>query len=69
MDTLLFGESQSRIIVSCRPDDLADLEALASERAVPLHPLGQAGGDRFRWGDAFDLSLEEVAHAWRNGLS
>jgi phosphoribosylformylglycinamidine synthase subunit PurL len=69
MDALLFGESQSRIVVSCRPDDLAGLEALASERAVPLLPLGQVGGDRFRWGDGFNLSLEEVAYAWRNGLS
>jgi len=69
MDALLFGESQSRIVVSCRPDHLAHLEALTTEHAVPLHRLGQVGGDRFRWGDSLDLSLKEVAHAWRDGLS
>ncbi len=69
MDALLFGESQSRIVVSCRPDHLAHLEALTTEHAVTLHRLGQVGGDRFRWGDSLDLSLKEVAHAWRDGLS
>jgi phosphoribosylformylglycinamidine (FGAM) synthase-like enzyme len=68
-DAVLFGESQSRIVVSCRPEALTALETLAGERAVPLLRLGRVGGDRFQWADAFDVSMEEVTRAWNSGLS
>ena len=67
-DAILFGESQSRIVVSCRPEALTALETLAGDRGVTLRHLGRVGGDRFQWGDAFDVSMEEVTRAWNSGL-
>jgi phosphoribosylformylglycinamidine synthase len=42
----LFGESPSRIVVSCRPADATELVALAGGHGVPLVELGEVGGDR-----------------------
>ena len=67
-DAALFGEGQSRIVVSAAPERLADLERIAAEEGVPWLRLGVTGGERFRLGDLVDLPLEEVAHALRDGL-
>jgi phosphoribosylformylglycinamidine synthase len=45
-DSVLFGESQSRIILSAKPDDLERIKALAQKAEVPLSVLGFAGGKR-----------------------
>ncbi len=44
-DVLLFGESQSRICVSLRKENLEPLRKLAEEYALPLAVLGKTGGD------------------------
>ena len=67
-DAALFGEGQSRIVVSAPPERLADLARIAAEEGVPWLRLGVTGGERFRLGDLVDLPLEEVAHALRDGL-
>jgi phosphoribosylformylglycinamidine synthase II len=45
-DALLFGESQSRICVSIRKENLDGLRKLAEEYSLPLAVLGKTGGDR-----------------------
>jgi phosphoribosylformylglycinamidine synthase len=67
-DTALFGESQSRIVVSLNPGQPTSLEALATELNVPVQRLGVTGGTRLRWSRRVDLTLEEITSAWRNGL-
>ena len=42
----LFGESPSRIVVTVRPDRLAELLALAAEHGVATSELGRTGGER-----------------------
>ncbi len=68
-DAVLFGEGQSRIVVSCRPEDAAVIEQLAAERDVPVWWLGRVGRGRFRWSNAVDLSIEELRDAWEGGLA
>ncbi len=63
-DLLLFGEGQSRIVVSCRPEDVSAVLEFAATHAVPTYRLGVVGGDRFRWPNALDLPIEEVTRAW-----
>jgi phosphoribosylformylglycinamidine synthase len=43
-DSLLFGESQSRIILSVKSSDLEVLKGLADQAEVPLSVLGYVGG-------------------------
>ena len=63
LDAALFGEAQSRFVLSCPPARLPELAALAVEHGVHLHELGVTGGDRFRLGAAVDLSLAQVTEA------
>src|SRR6185295_3192608 len=44
----LFGESPSRVVVTCRPADWPSLAAIAEAHGVPLERLGLTGGDRLR---------------------
>ncbi|MFQ5989004.1 MAG: phosphoribosylformylglycinamidine synthase subunit PurL [Candidatus Methylomirabilales bacterium] len=70
-DALLFGESQSRIILSLREADLDRLKAIATHHGVTVTPIGRTGGDRFLCrGRAFqvDLPLARLDRAWREAL-
>jgi len=68
IDSELFGEGQSRIVVSLEPARLGELRNLAARHRVPLKELGVAGGDRFLIKDVVDLPLAEVTGAWKSGL-
>ncbi|MBZ0160396.1 phosphoribosylformylglycinamidine synthase subunit PurL [Candidatus Methylomirabilis sp.] len=71
-DALLFGESQSRIIVSLKESDWPRLEKIAEAHRVPVQRLGIVGGTRLRLRGPtceLDLSIEEVEKAWRSGLT
>jgi phosphoribosylformylglycinamidine synthase len=44
LDALLFGESQSRALVTTRPENASALVALLELRGVPARRLGTVGG-------------------------
>jgi len=71
-DALLFGETQSRIVVTCRKADLARLLDLAAGRGVPARAVGRAGGTDLvvsRLGrEILRLSVDEAFHAWKDSL-
>ncbi len=67
-DAALFGEGQSRIVVSLPPERWPLLEELAGEAGTPILRLGSTGGSRLAWGPLLDLVVEEMAGAWRGGL-
>ena len=81
-DAALFGEKQSRIVVSLDSADLPKLADLARSRSVPLLSLGRTGGDRLvlRVGDeatndgsnggppAIDLPVERISDVWTQSL-
>ena len=67
-DAALFGEAQSRIVVSLAPVHRAALEHMATELRVPLMELGVTGGDRFQLGPVLDLPVGVMAGAWGGGL-
>ena len=67
-DVALFGERQSRIVVSLGPGGWEDMKSLAEEYGVPIQQLGTTGGDRFRIERCLDLSLQEISDAWNRGL-
>jgi phosphoribosylformylglycinamidine synthase len=68
LDAALFGETQSRIVISCAPEHWAQLEALAARYRLPLRRIGVVGGDRFQLGGVIDLPVAELAAAWHGGL-
>jgi phosphoribosylformylglycinamidine synthase len=71
-DALLFGESQSRIVISLKPSDWPRLKTLAAVHQVPVARLGTVGGTGLTLrapACGIDLSLTEVEAAWRGGLA
>jgi len=67
-DAALFGEAQSRILVSLPQKNLPELERSAGELGVPLVRLGTVAGSHFTIPDLIDLPLEAISHTWRDGL-
>jgi phosphoribosylformylglycinamidine synthase len=67
-DAALFGERQSRIVVSLIEKDWPALQRMADESSVPLRRLGTTGGDRLKIARRIDLPLQEIGGAWREGL-
>ncbi len=51
-DALLFGESQSRIVITTQEKDLPVLKNLASQHRIPLTEIGRVGGEKLRISDA-----------------
>jgi phosphoribosylformylglycinamidine synthase len=67
-DVLLFGESQSRAIVSLDRTHLARLRDRAQKDGVPIEEIGEVGGTRLEIGDWIDLTIDELASAWEGAL-
>ena len=67
-DATLFGETQSRIVVSLPPKQLRALESICAEEAVSWCELGTVSDSGFTIGSAIDLPLSDLESAWRNAL-
>ena len=65
---ILFGESQSRFLVSFAREALVQLHELSAQRSVPLHGLGAVGGDAIRVTGLVDVSLREARGAYEGAL-
>ncbi len=63
-DSLLFGETQSRIVLSLAPEKLGQLEKLAASMGVPLALLGTVGGSRLRLGQWVDVPVSDLSRTW-----
>ena len=57
--TVLFNESQSRIVISVMPADLNNAIAMLGERDVPFQQLGKVGGDELQ------IRINEQTFRWR----
>jgi phosphoribosylformylglycinamidine synthase subunit PurL len=68
LDAALFGEAQSRIVVSIAPKSSWKLQKLADRYQIAATKLGVVGSKRFILKGYTDLSLKEIEEAWRGGL-
>jgi phosphoribosylformylglycinamidine synthase len=57
--TVLFNESQSRIVISVTPQNLDNAIAMLHERDVPFQQLGKVGGDELQ------IRIDEQTYRWR----
>ena len=67
-DAALFGEAQSRIVVSLAEAGLPKLAQRCKEEDVPYARLGTVGGGHFFIPNAVNVLLQQLADAWQNGL-
>jgi phosphoribosylformylglycinamidine synthase len=67
-DATLFGESPSRIVVTCSPMNLDTISERARESGVDITHIGTVGGDRFTIVGFIDEPLANLADVHGNGL-
>ena len=67
-DAGLFGEQQSRIVVTVASEDFQRLEQIAASADVPLMRLGTVGGSHINFGGICDVSLDLATNAWQFGF-
>ena len=72
LDALLFGETQSRVVVTAKPLDAVKLVERAKLLGVPAVPIGRVGGDRLvlqTGRGEFSAPLGELHDAWWNAIA
>jgi phosphoribosylformylglycinamidine synthase len=67
-DAPLFGEGQSRIVVSLPRESLAALTDVCQQEGAPWLEVGTVGGTTLRLGDLHDITVERLCDAWSSGL-
>jgi phosphoribosylformylglycinamidine synthase len=67
-DALLFGESQSRIVVSLKRSNLSRLRDIAEEGEVALEVLGEVRGRRLVMQNLVDVDVDEMHAVWSEAL-
>jgi phosphoribosylformylglycinamidine synthase II len=68
LDRMLFGEDQSRVLVTTSKANLPKLLSIASAFSVPSHVLGQTGGGELTINGDIHLSLNELAAAYSSSI-
>jgi len=72
LDALLFGETQSRIVITCKPLDAVKVVERAKLMGVPAVQIGKVGGDKLTVKTAageFSAPLTELHDAWWNSIA
>jgi phosphoribosylformylglycinamidine synthase len=68
LDTALFGEAQSRIVVSVPLKLVIKLEKIVSKWQVPLTKLGTVGGKRLVMKNYINITLGKMERVWLGRL-
>jgi len=68
-DALLFGESQSRIIISTNAKNAAKIEEIAKKNNVPVQKIGKVSGKSLKIVNYVDLPLTLADKTWRGAFN
>jgi phosphoribosylformylglycinamidine synthase len=72
LDALLFGETQSRVVITCKTLDAVKVVERAKLMGVPAAQIGRVGGDQLTIKTAageFSAPLAELHDAWWNSIA
>ncbi len=67
-DSLLFGESQSRAIVTLDTKNIRVLENITSKYGVPMEVIGEVKGDSLVIAGLIDIQISKAYEAWAFGF-
>ena len=71
-DILLFGETQSRIVITVEQDRIADIEMQARDMDVPCRVIGRVGGEsliiRHNSSVLINTPVPELEEVWRRAI-
>ena len=72
LDALLFGETQSRVVISCQARDTVKVVERAKLMGVPTMSIGSVGGDKLSiksMSGEFSARLTELHDVWWNSIA
>ncbi|HKW29596.1 MAG TPA: phosphoribosylformylglycinamidine synthase subunit PurL [Verrucomicrobiae bacterium] len=72
LDSLLFGETQSRVVITCPPLDAVKVIERAKLMGVPAVQIGKVGGDKLTIktsGGEFGALVTELHDVWWNAIA
>ena len=67
-DCVLFGEQQSRIVVSLPESNFDEFQKICNAKAVPFLTLGEVKGTNFKINDLLEVPIVVVKEWWDNSL-
>jgi len=67
-DCLLFGETQSRVVISCSFEKVEEISAYLKENGIHHSNIGTTGGKRLKINDMIDLPLEKLAESYYKAM-
>jgi len=67
-DALLFGETQSVIVVTIAENNLLPLQQICNEHDVPLHTIGRVNGDVLSISDKINISIKDLEDIYESAL-
>ncbi len=68
LDALYFGESQSRVLISVKREQVKDVKNLAQKFNVPFAEIGKVGGDSLVIQDRVRMTVNEVKDLFENTI-
>jgi phosphoribosylformylglycinamidine synthase len=69
---VLFGETQSRVVITCQPLDAVKVVERAKLLGVPAVRIGNVGGDKLAiqtGGGEFSVPVAELHDRWWNAIA
>ena len=67
-DEILFGELQSRIVVSVKPNKLKEFTSVCSADEIKWIALGYTGGNSFEINNLINIPIKQLRSIWDQGL-
>ncbi len=67
-DFILFGEDQSRILVSLSNTKLALLKQICEKYEIPVKVIGKVGGDSLRINNLIDAKIDDLKNIYQNAI-
>jgi phosphoribosylformylglycinamidine synthase len=67
-DALYFGESQSRVIISVKPQDKEAVIQAAQKQNIPITLIGKVSSGELVIGDRIKMSIEEILNIYQSAI-
>jgi phosphoribosylformylglycinamidine synthase len=68
MDALLFGETQSRIILSLKQKNVKKVLQIAKKNKAPVSIIGEVTGNKLVINRLINISVNELDKAWQKAI-
>jgi len=69
LDALLFGETQSRIVITLDKKDIEILKSIADKHSIKMFEIGKVGGANLIINDVINIKLTELKDIYFNSIS